>query len=71
MTLTGLGAALGLGGAVFATRVLVSLLFGIPRVDPITYLAVAALLGGVSAVACFIPGWRAMRVDPAMALRAE
>jgi len=71
MTLTGLGAALGLGGAVFATRVLVSLLFGVPRLDPITYLGVAALLGGVSAVACLIPAWRAIRVDPAMALRAE
>ncbi len=69
MTLAGLGAALGLGGAVFATRVLVSLLFGIPRLDPITYLGVAALLSGVSAVACLIPAWRAMRVDPAMTLR--
>ncbi len=71
MTLTGLGAALGLGGAVFATRVLVSLLFGVPRLDPITYAGGAALLGGVSAVACLIPARRAMRVDPAMALRTE
>jgi putative ABC transport system permease protein len=71
MTLTGLGAALGLGGTVFATRALVSMLFGVPRLDPITYLGVAVLLGGVSAVACLIPAWRAMRVDPAMALRAE
>jgi putative ABC transport system permease protein len=71
MTLTGLGAALGLGTAVFATRVLVSLLFGVPRLDPITYLGVAALLGGVSTVACLIPAWRAMRVDPAITLRAE
>jgi len=71
MTLTGLGAALGLGGAVFATRVLVSLMFGVPRLDPTTYLGVAALLGGVAAVACLIPAWRAMRVDPAITLRAE
>jgi putative ABC transport system permease protein len=71
MTLAGLGATLGLGGAVFGTRVLVSLLFGVPRLDPITYLGAAALLGGVSAVACLIPAWRAMRVDPAITLRAE
>ncbi len=71
MTLTGLGAALGLGGAVFATRLLVTLLFGVPRLDPNTYFGVTALLGGVSAVACWIPAWRAMRVDAAMVLRAE
>jgi putative ABC transport system permease protein len=71
MTLTALGAALGLGGAVFASPVLVSLLFEVPRLDPITYVGVAALLGGVSGVACAIPAWRAMRVDPAITLRAE
>jgi putative ABC transport system permease protein len=71
MTLTGLGAALGLGGAVIASRFLVSLLFGVSRLDLVTYLGVTALLGGVSAVACWIPAWRAMRVDPAITLRAE
>jgi ABC-type antimicrobial peptide transport system permease subunit len=71
MTLIGLGAALGLGGAVIGSRVLVSLLFGVSRLDPVTYLGMTALLGGVSAVACWIPAWRAMRVDPAITLRAE
>jgi ABC-type antimicrobial peptide transport system permease subunit len=71
MTLTGLGAVLGLGGAVVASRVPVSLLFGVSRLDPDTYLGMTALLGGVSAVACLIPAWRAMRVDPAITLRAE
>jgi putative ABC transport system permease protein len=71
MTLTGLGAALGLGGAVIASRVLMSMLFGVSRLDPVTYLGVTALLGGVSAVACWIPAWRAMQVDPAITLRAE
>ena len=71
MMLTGLGVAIGLGGAVAASRALITLLFGISRLDPITYLGVAALLAGVSAIACWIPAWRAARVDPSITLRAE
>jgi putative ABC transport system permease protein len=71
MALAGLGVALGLCGAVIASRVLVSLLFGVSRLDPATYLGVTALLAGVSVVACSVPAWRAMRVDPAITLRAE
>jgi putative ABC transport system permease protein len=71
MTLTGLGVTIGLGGAAAASGTLVTLLFGITRLDPITYGAVVALLLGVSAAACWIPAWRAARVDPAITLRAE
>jgi putative ABC transport system permease protein len=71
MTLTGLGAAIGLGGAVIASRALATLLFGVSRLDPVTYFGVTALLGGVSAAACWIPAWRAMRVDPSITLRVE
>jgi putative ABC transport system permease protein len=71
MMLTGLGVAIGLGGAVAASRALITLLFGISRLDPITYVGVAALLAGVSAIACWIPAWRAARVDPSITLRAE
>jgi putative ABC transport system permease protein len=71
MTLTGLGAAMGLGGAVIASRVLVSMLFGVSRLDPVTYLGVTSLLGGVSAIACWVPAWRAMRIDLAITLRTE
>jgi len=71
MTLTGVGAALGLGSAVLVSRVLVSLLFGVSHLDAVMYLGMTAWLGGVSAVACWIPAWRAMRVDPAITLRAE
>jgi ABC-type lipoprotein release transport system permease subunit len=60
-----------LGGAAAASGTLVTLLFGITRLDPITYGAVVALLLGVSAAACWIPAWRAARVDPAITLRAE
>ena len=71
MTLTGLGAAIGLGGAVIASRALATLLFGVSRLDPVTYFGVTALLGGVSAAACWIPAWRAMRVYPSITLRVE
>ena len=46
-------------------------LFGVSRLDPMTYAGVIVLLAGVSAVACWIPAWRAARVDPAVTLRAE
>jgi putative ABC transport system permease protein len=71
MTLTGLGIVLGVGGAAFATQAIVAMLFGVPRLDPVTYLAVIALLGGVALIACGVPALRAARVDPATTLRAE
>jgi len=71
MTLTGLGVAIGLTVAVAASRALVTLLFGVSRLDPATYLGVIALLAGVSAAACSLPAWRAARVDPSITLRAE
>jgi putative ABC transport system permease protein len=71
MALTGLGVVIGLSGAVAASRALVSLLFGVSRLDPLTYLGVIALLASVSAIACGVPAWRAARVDPATTLRAE
>jgi ABC-type antimicrobial peptide transport system permease subunit len=71
MTLTGLGVAIGLSGAVASSHALVTLLFGVSRLDPVTYGGVVALLLGVSGIACWIPAWRAARVDPSITLRAE
>ena len=71
LRLTGLGVALGLAGAAVATRALVAMLFGVSRLDPVTYLGVIALLAAVSLVACAVPAWRAARVDPASTLRTE
>jgi putative ABC transport system permease protein len=56
---------------VAASRALVTLLFGVSRLDSITYLGVSALLAGVSAIACWLPAWRAARIDPSITLRAE
>jgi ABC-type antimicrobial peptide transport system permease subunit len=69
--LTGLGIALGLVGATAASRGIAAMLFGVSRLDPVTYLAVVALLLVVAAVASGVPAWRAARVDPAITLRSE
>ena len=71
MTLAAIGVVIGLGGAVLSTRGLATLLFGISRLDPITYLGVIGLLLGVAALACWIPARRAAAVDPIITLRAE
>jgi predicted permease len=71
LTLTALGIAIGLAGSAAATQALASMLFGISRLDPITYLGVIAVLALVSATACWTPAWRAARVDPSITLRAE
>ena len=55
MTLAALGVAIGLVGATVASRAIATLLFGVSRLAPITYLGVMALLAGVSAIACWIP----------------
>jgi putative ABC transport system permease protein len=71
LTLTGVGVLIGVSGAVVASRVLVTLLFGISHLDPITYAGVIVLLLLVSTVACWIPASRAAGVDPSITLRAE
>ena len=71
MALTGVGMVIGLIAAVAASRGLVTLLFGVSRLDPITYSGVVALLTAVAMLACWLPASRAARVDPSMALRAE
>ena len=71
MTLTSLGIAIGVGGSLLASRALVTLLFGVSRLDPITYGGVVVLLLVVALMASWAPAWRASRVDPAITLRAE
>jgi putative ABC transport system permease protein len=71
MVLAGIGLATGAVGAWLLTRLMGKLLFGVTPSDPLTYAAVSALLALVAAVAASVPGFRATRVDPVIALRAE
>ncbi len=71
MVLTGVGVAFGLILALAASRPLAALLFELTPLDPLTYGSVVVLLLGVAALACWVPAWRAARLDPALTLRAE
>ena len=65
------GAALGLIASLAVARALASLMFGIGPFDLVTLVAVCLLLVGSAAVASYFPARRAMRIDPASALRNE
>jgi putative ABC transport system permease protein len=69
--LTGLGAVCGLAGAIAVMRALQGLLYGVTPLDGLTIASVVALVAAVALVAVGGPAWRAARVDPATALRAE
>ena len=71
MRLAGAGLSVGLAAAVGAVRVLSRLLYGVRPTDPSTFLIVAAALGAIALVACYVPARRATRIDPIAALRAQ
>lgn len=65
------GLALGLAASVGAVRLILSTLYGTRPLDPAIFVSVAASLLIVAALACFVPAWRASRIDPMQALRSE
>jgi putative ABC transport system permease protein len=71
MRLTAFGIAIGLFGALAASQALATLLFGVSRLDPASWLGVILVLAAVACIACWAPAWRATRVDPSITLRAE
>jgi putative ABC transport system permease protein len=71
MTLAAVGVIIGLVGAVWVTRALTSLLYGIGRFDPVTFATAPLILAAVALVACAIPAMRAAAMDPVSALREE
>ena len=71
MILTCVGLVFGLAGAFAIGRTMKSQLFGIGAIDPLAFVAVAAVLIASALLACYIPARRATRVDPMIALRYE
>jgi len=71
MALAAIGLAFGLAGAAIGTRALKSLLYDVKPLEPLTYLATAALIAFACFAAVYVPARRATRVDPLVALRWE
>jgi putative ABC transport system permease protein len=71
LVLTAVGLALGALSALAVTRLAAGLLFGVTPTDPVTFITVPLLLGGVAIAASYLPARRATRVDPVIALRSE
>ena len=65
------GVGIGVAGALAATQALSKMLFGVSATDPLTYAAVAVVLGGVAVLASYLPARRAAAIDPMVALRYE
>ncbi len=66
-----IGAVIGLAGAWAASRLLETLLFGVGRSDPATYMTSATVLIAIATLASFVPALRAARTDPSITLRTE
>jgi ABC-type antimicrobial peptide transport system permease subunit len=71
IVLAAAGVGVGLMAAALATRLLEAQLFGVARLDPLTFVAVPVLLLLVAAVAAYLPARRAAAVNPVVALMSD
>ena len=71
MMLAAIGLLIGIVVSVALTRVVSGLLFDVSATDPVVFLSVSALLAAVALAACWVPAYRATRIDPLIALRIE
>jgi predicted permease len=71
MLLALIGAGVGVLVALPVARMAGSLLYGVSATDPLTYASITLLLMGIALLACYLPAYRATRIDPLKALRVE
>ncbi len=71
LTLTGLGLGIGIAGAFAVQRLIAGMLYGVGPFDPVTIALVTAFLLGASLLASWVPGRRATKVDPLVAMRSD
>ena len=71
LSMTIAGIVIGIGGAAALSKSLEGLVFGVQPMDPATFAGVSVMLLGVSMAACYLPAWRATRIPPTTALRAD
>jgi ABC-type antimicrobial peptide transport system permease subunit len=71
LQLTMIGILVGLAGAFGVNRLIARLLFGVRPTDPTTFVVVIITITLVAAVACWLPAWRASRLDPNVVLRTD
>ena len=71
MHLAGIGTAIGIVGALIATRLAASLLYGVTATDPATFGGMIVVLAAVAALAGYLPAVRAAKIEPVMLLRSE
>jgi ABC-type antimicrobial peptide transport system permease subunit len=69
--MTMLGVVIGIAASLGLTQLMASMLFGVKPTDPLTFIAVVAVLCAVALLSCFVPAHRAMKVHPMVALRYE
>ncbi|MGH7553987.1 MAG: FtsX-like permease family protein, partial [Longimicrobiales bacterium] len=66
-----IGVALGIPAALATSQLLRGMLFGVPPTDPLTYVAIGAILSAAVLLASWLPAVQATRIDPVVALRAD
>jgi ABC-type antimicrobial peptide transport system permease subunit len=71
LQLTIIGIVIGLAGAFGVNRLIATLLFGVRPTDPTTFVVVIMTITLVAAVSCWLPAWRASRLDPSVVLKAD
>lgn len=71
IVLIGIGVGVGIAAALAVSRLLANFLFSVSAADPLTFVGVPLILGGMALAASYVPAWRATRIDPAAALRGN